>query len=562
MIKPRRALPAFRTIRLAIGLVMSSGRRSMLLILAATIVTSGAIAGQLLVGRTLLNLLADDRHTDAGDLAPYLAALGALLMASALAQAVAGELRLPLGEQVHRRAMNGILDVATEVELEAYEGSDFHDRLQRARLAAGEQSSAVVFGLVTLMSTLVVTVGVVAVLLAVVPALVPLAVLGYLPIAFVNVRNNRARYAMEAELTELQRDRTYLEYLMSDRAEAQEVRALDIASTLRSWHGGLWDARLAKLRTLVKRRLTLSVVGVTVTTAVLVATLSFAFILAARGSITIGDAAVAIVGLQQLSGRLQSAGSAASSVHEGVTFLRDFEAFRATLPVIRGRRPTGVPPTPPSVITVDNLGYRYPGAPVDALNSVSFEVRRGQIVAVVGANGSGKTTMAKLLGSLLAPTRGAITWDGVDIATCDPSLIRAQIAPVFQDYAKYLLTIRRAIGLGDAQPTRGRGGALARGRVERGSTRSSRLRNSDSRRGWASRSRTGSICRSDSGSGWRSPGRCFATRPSSCSTSRRPRSTLVRSPTCSTCSTRCVPTESSSSCRTVSQRSGQPTSSW
>jgi ATP-binding cassette subfamily B protein len=447
----RRVLPTFRTIRLAVGLVMSSGRRSMLLILAATIVTSGAIAAQLLVGRTLLNLLADDRHTDAGDLAPYLAALGALLMASALAQALAAELRLPLGEQVHRRAMNGILDVATEVELEAYEGSDFHDRLQRARLAAGGQSAAVVFGLVTLMSMLVVTVGVVAVLLAVVPALVPLAVLGYLPIAFVNVRNNRARYAMEAELTELQRDRTYLEYLMSDRAEAQEVRALDIASTLRSWHGRLWDARLAKLRTLVKRRLTLSVVGVTVTTAVLVATLSFAFVLAARGSITIGDAAVAIVGLQQLSGRLQSAGSAASSVHEGVTFLRDFEAFRATLPVIRERRPTGVPPTPPSVITVDNLGYRYPGAPVDALNSVSFEVRRGQIVAVVGANGSGKTTMAKLLGSLLAPTRGTITWDGVDIATCDPSLIRAQIAPVFQDYAKYLLTIRRAIGLGDAR---------------------------------------------------------------------------------------------------------------
>ena len=152
---------------------------------------------------------------------------------------------MPLGEQVYRRTMDEILDVATEVELEAYEGSEFHDRLQRARLAAGGQSSAVVFGLVTIVSTLVVTVGVVAVLFTVAPILVPIAVLGYVPIALVNVRNNRARYQLELELTELQRDRSYLEYLMTDRNEAKEIRSYDIAPTLRAWHAELWDTRMA-----------------------------------------------------------------------------------------------------------------------------------------------------------------------------------------------------------------------------------------------------------------------------------------------------------------------------
>ena len=109
--------------------------------------------------------------------------LGVLLMLAAFSQAVANELRIPLAEQVTRRAMDEILDVATEVELEAYEGTEFHDRLQRARLAAGGQSSAVVFGLVTIVSTLVVTIGVVAVLVTVAPVLVPIAVLGYVPIA-------------------------------------------------------------------------------------------------------------------------------------------------------------------------------------------------------------------------------------------------------------------------------------------------------------------------------------------------------------------------------------------
>ena len=431
------------------SIVFATGRRRMFVIISATVVTSLCVAGQLLVGRTLLDLLAGDSGFDAADLAPSLAALGALLLIGALSQALSNELRIPLAEEVHRRMMDEILDVATEVELEAYEGSEFHDQLQRARVAAGGQSTAVVFGLVTIISTLVVATGVVGVLITVAPILVPVAILGYLPIGFVNVRNNRARYKLERDLTQVQRDRFYLEYLMTARDDAKEIRSYEVAPTLRIWHGGLWDLRMSQIRDLVRRRLLLSSIGSFVTTSVLVATLSIALVLAARGTISIGDAAVAVVGLQQLSGRLQSAGNAFSSVHEGVTFLRDFEHFRAALPTIREQRPTAAPPTPPGLLTVNDLGYRYPGASDDALRSVSFELRRGQIMAIVGANGSGKSTLAKLICDLLPPTRGSVSWDGVDLAECDPSRVRAQIAPVFQDYTRYMLTMRQAIGLGD-----------------------------------------------------------------------------------------------------------------
>ncbi len=70
-------------------------------------------------------------------------------------------------------------------------------------------------------------------------------------------------------------------------------------------------------------------------------------------------------------------------------------------------------------------------------------------MAIVGANGSGKSTLTKLLGHLLPPTEGVVRWDGVDLATCDPEMVRAQIGPVFQDFTRYYLTIRQAIGLGD-----------------------------------------------------------------------------------------------------------------
>ena len=267
----------------------------------------------------------------------------------------------------------------------------------------------------------------------------------------------------------------------------------------------------------------------------LIATLSIALILTGDGSISIGDAAVAIVRLQQLSGRLQSAGNAFGGVHQGVTFLRDFETFRATLPVIRECRPVGMPPSPPQVLSVRDLGYRYPGGDPDALGSVSFDLRRGQIMAVVGANGSGKSTLAKLVCGLLPPGRGVVEWDGVDLASCDPDLVRSQIAPVFQDFARYMLTIRQAIGLGDVtsldNEERIMRAAAWSGVDDLVASREDGLDAASARP-----SPVAPTSRSGNGSASRSRGPSFATRPSSSWTSRLHPSTRVPRPTSSTSS--------------------------
>ena len=214
------------TIRLAISLVYSAGRRLLLVILASSIVTSLAIAGQLLVGRSLLDLIAGDDHSDAGELAPYLAVLGVLLLLAALSQAVASELRVLLGEQVdaagdgrdprrrHRGRARGVRGRRVPRPPAAGEarrrrtvvGGRVRPRHDRVDARRDDRRGRV--------------------LLTVAPVLVPIAVLGYVPIALVNVRNNRARYQLESEQTELQRDRSYLEYLMTDRIEAKEIRAL------------------------------------------------------------------------------------------------------------------------------------------------------------------------------------------------------------------------------------------------------------------------------------------------------------------------------------------------
>ena len=76
-----------------------------------------------------------------------------------------------------------------------------------------------------------------------------------------------------------------------------------------------------------------------------------------------------------------------------------------------------------------------------------MQIRRGEVVALVGENGSGKTTLAKMLAGLLPAQTGSITWDDVPVDELDDS-VRESVGVVFQDYAKYLMTVRDNVTIG------------------------------------------------------------------------------------------------------------------
>jgi putative ABC transport system ATP-binding protein len=91
-------------------------------------------------------------------------------------------------------------------------------------------------------------------------------------------------------------------------------------------------------------------------------------------------------------------------------------------------------------MVVENLRkvYRNNGIETIALNGVSFKVRRGEMVAIVGPSGSGKSTLLNMLGALDRPTEGRVIIDGVDISHADDdkrAIIRNKlIGFVFQSY--------------------------------------------------------------------------------------------------------------------------------
>jgi len=123
-----------------------------------------------------------------------------------------------------------------------------------------------------------------------------------------------------------------------------------------------------------------------------------------------------------------------------------------SLPVERGAEKRQLSrPNIQGDIEFKDVTFKYPGTDIPALNNVSFKIRAGEKVGIIGPVGSGKTTISRLLINLYEPDEGAVLIDGTDIRQIDPSDIRRSIGSVMQDITLFQATVRQNITMGHPQ---------------------------------------------------------------------------------------------------------------
>lgn len=98
-------------------------------------------------------------------------------------------------------------------------------------------------------------------------------------------------------------------------------------------------------------------------------------------------------------------------------------------------------------ITLENITFRYQPDTPAVLDNVSFRVKAGEIIGLVGPSGSGKSTITKLVQRLYVPEKGRVLIDNMDMARYDPSWLRRQVGVVLQDNFLFNRTIRENIAL-------------------------------------------------------------------------------------------------------------------
>jgi subfamily B ATP-binding cassette protein MsbA len=103
-------------------------------------------------------------------------------------------------------------------------------------------------------------------------------------------------------------------------------------------------------------------------------------------------------------------------------------------------------PSVPATMSFEDVHFDYGDGPI--LKGINFEVARGEVVALVGASGSGKSTIANLIPRFIDPTSGRVTLDGVDISDIKLAQLRRSVAVVSQDTFLFNDTVAGNIGFG------------------------------------------------------------------------------------------------------------------
>jgi ATP-binding cassette subfamily B protein len=413
--------------------------------MAAQILLAATAPVRVLVAETVVRLLAPaSGHASVG---LSIVLFGLVLAAARYAQIRSREDGRLLGELVGRAVLDRLLAAVDEFELMSFEDAAFHDELRRVR----DSQARCIQGIAALVATFGAVLGTLGTLLALSSMqllLLPLALIALVPTIFTARRNARAEYDFVVNATASDRQRFYVESLLLERAGAEEVRAFQLGPHLRKIHSDLCDIRMGQLRALVndrmRRSLVMSAVNL-VTSASLAGVLIWLYV--SRG-VPLASAAAGSYGLVILTGQLGVAARAGDTLHGAMLFINDLNAFfprasprkTSNLQADNAERFEGV--------ALDEVSFTYPGSHRRALSDVSLRIDPGELVAIVGPNGSGKTTAAKIVAGLYQAQSGRVTWGGVETSGLDPCLLHDRVGICFQDFQRLRLSVGDNIAVG------------------------------------------------------------------------------------------------------------------
>jgi len=353
-----------------------------------------------------------------------------------------------LSERFSNETSLRLMEHAATLDLEDFEDSELQDRLERARRQAAGRSSLItqLFG----QAQDVVTIASFAAgLIVFAPWLIALLAIALLPAFIGEAHFNAQSYSLNYARTPERRELDYIRQVGAGAETAKEVKIFGLNGFLIDRYRTLATSFFEANRRIAMRRAgwgsLLSAIG---TVAYYVA---YAYIVwrTLHGDFSIGDLTFLAGSFRRLRNLLENLLMGFSQLAGQALYLDDLFSFFEIQPeIVAPPNPRPFPVPIRDGFEFDNVGFRYPGAERWAVRGLTFKLRAGEILALVGENGAGKTTLVKLLARLYDPDEGRILLDGHDLREYDPFALRANVGVIFQDFVRYHFTAADNIAIG------------------------------------------------------------------------------------------------------------------
>lgn len=353
-----------------------------------------------------------------------------------------------LSEQFSNVTSLRLMEHAATLDLEDFEDSELQDRLDRARRQASGRMTLIgqLFGQI---QDLVTIVSFGAGLIVYAPWLIALLAVALVPAFVGEAHFNAQSYSLNYARTAERREIDYVRQTAASAETAKEVKIFGLNRFLidryRRLAGDFYDAN----RTLALRRAGWG--GLLAAVGTIAYYFAYAYIVwrTLHGEFSIGDLTFLSGSFRRLRTLLENMLIGFSQVAGQALYLDDlFSFFEITPEIVSPRNPRPFPVPLREGIRFENVGFHYPGSERWAVRGLSFTLRAGEVLALVGENGAGKTTVVKLLARLYDPDEGRILLDGHDLREYALATLRANVGVIFQDFVRYHLTAAENIAVG------------------------------------------------------------------------------------------------------------------
>ncbi len=256
-------------------------------------------------------------------------------------------------------------------------------------------------------------------------------------------------YNFHREQTPESRKSAYFNWLLTGDRPSREIRLFGLGEYFRGlFRQSFLKQKQQELEIIRKRTFIEIISDLFKATAFLLALLLITRKTVAR-EITLGQMAMFLVAFRQGMVYIKELLGSLAGLYEDGLFIGDTFEFLRLEEKIKASAPVSMPGPLGNKIVAENISFTYPGNSSKALDSISFELNKGEILAIVGPNGAGKSTLARLLCRLYDPDEGSIHYDGSDIRHFEPDVYRKQFSVIFQDFMLYNLTAGENIRMGN-----------------------------------------------------------------------------------------------------------------
>lgn len=281
----------------------------------------------------------------------------------------------------------------------------------------------------------------------------PIVVLAIVLFSFMELWNNsrivKKQYDLRTKMSSIYKVMGWLTYYLIRNRNFMELKILNLAPFLADRLRVLQESSYKEEMAINKEQEKLRILAIIPSMILEIVVSVWLAILAITEKITIGSLQFYLSTLNNAQMNLSSLARSVVTVYENYIYVKDFLWFMSLKPKIDSERKGLIPKGSDLVVEFSSVWFRYKKGQKWILRDVSFKIKKGEKIAIVGENGAGKSTLIKLISRFYDPQKGRIKVNGIDLKKIDLVWWREKLAVLYQEFEQYPFTAKESIGYGD-----------------------------------------------------------------------------------------------------------------